>query len=230
MTALKHPGPVVEREGRRTSGGDQRWLKSGTARKYGCGVVAAADLLLYLHRYGEGRSPFFRGIPQDPIPWEVYDYCADRLRKRYLPLLPPFGLNAWVLAGGLNCYFREYRLPYRASWGVLPGDLWREMETMLARDIPVILCVGVNFPFPKHKLALYQGEDRREAGSTRAHYVTVTGLDEEWMRVSSWGQVYDIRREEFDRYRKWHSCGFYSNLVRIKKLPSPACRPRPAKP
>ena len=217
MTALRHPGPAILREGRRTSGGDQRWLKSPAAQKYGCGVVAAVDLLLYLHRHGEGQSEFFRGVPEGDIPWEVYDYCADRLRKRYLPLLPLFGLNAWVLAAGLNRYFREYRLPYRAGWGGAPGRLWAEMEAMLARDIPVILCIGVNFPFPKHKLGLYQGEDPREAGATRAHYVTVTGLDEEWMTVSSWGQVYQARREEFDRYRYRHSCGLYSNIVKVRR-------------
>lgn len=217
MTALRHPGPAVEREGRRTSGGDQRWLKSPAAQKYGCGIVAAADLLLYLHRYGEGQSDFFRGIPKDAVPWELYDYCADRLRKRYFPLLPPFGLNAWVLAAGLNRFFREYRLPYRACWGVAPGRLWAKTEAMLARDIPVILCIGVNFPFPKHKLGLYQGEEPRQAGSTRAHYVTVTGLDGEWMTVSSWGQVYKVRREEFDRYRYRHSCGLYTNIVHIER-------------
>ncbi len=226
MVTLKNPSPVVERGGQRTSGGSQRWLKSETAQKYGCGLVAATDLLLYLHRYGEGTSDFFRGIPEGPIPWEVYDYCADRLRKRYLPLLPPFGLNAWVLAGGLNRYFREYRLPCRARWGVPPGRLWQAMESMLVRDIPVILCIGVNFPFPRHKLGLYQGEGHCEAGATRAHYVTVTGLDKDWMRISSWGQIYDIRREEFDRYRRWHSCGFYTNLVWIKRTPSPAAAQR----
>ena len=71
--------------------------------------------------------------------------------------------------------------------------------------------------FPKHKLGLYQGEGHREAGATRAHYVTVTGVDGEWMTVSSWGQVYDIRREEFDRYRYRHSCGLYSNIVKVQR-------------
>lgn len=216
MLALQNPSPVVERAGEQTSGGSQRWLRGELSQRYGCGIVAAADLLLYLHRYGEGESPFFRGIPEAPIPWEIYDFCASRLRKRYLPLLPPFGLNAWVLAGGLNAYFREYRLPYRARWGVLPHKLWQEAGAMLARDIPVILCIGVNFPFPKHLLPLYQGEEHREACSTRAHYVTLTGLDREWARISSWGQVYSIRREDFDQYRRRHSCGLYSNLVQIR--------------
>lgn len=218
MLTLRNPSPVVERNGERATGGNQRWLKSSSAQKYGCGLVAATDLLLYLHRYGEGESPFFQGIPQDPVPWELYDFCVSRLGKRYLPLLPPFGLNAWVLAAGLNRYFGTYRLPYRARWCVLPGELWQKIQTMLSRDIPVILCIGVNFPFPKHQLPLYPGEEgRREGGSTRAHYVTVTGMDEEWLRISSWGRVYRIRREDFDRYRKRHSCALYSNILWVER-------------
>lgn len=218
MLTLKNPSPAISHAGVLSSGGNQQWLKSETAQKYGCGVVAAADLLLYLHRYGAGETSFFRGIPDGPIPWEIYDFCADRLRKRYLPLLPPFGLNAWVLAAGLNRYFREYRLPYRARWGVLPGELWQSVHTMLSRDIPVILCIGVNFPFPKHQLPLYIGEGgaHQGAGGVRAHYVTITGMDEEWVRVSSWGKVYEFRREDFDRYRKRHSCGLYSNIIQIR--------------
>ena len=155
---LRHPYPTVEKGGDLAWGGNQGWLKAPLAQKYGCGVVAATDLLLYLHRYGEGwGSGYFRDLPEGAIPWEIYDFYADRLRKRYFPLIPPFGLNTLLLAGGLNRYFREYQLPLRAGWRLAAGAFWQRAETMLRRDIPVILCIGPNFPFfwQKHQLPLY---------------------------------------------------------------------------
>ncbi len=146
---LRHPYPTVEKGGDLAWGGNQGWLKAPLAQKYGCGVVAATDLLLYLHRYGEGwGSGYFRDLPEGAIPWEIYDFYADRLRKRYFPLIPPFGLNTLLLAGGLNRYFREYQLPLRAGRCLLaesgddapaghPGDpLHRPQLPLLLAETP----------------------------------------------------------------------------------------------
>ena len=221
-TALRRPYPSVQKEARRSYGGSQSWLSGAVAQKSGCGLVAAADLLIYLHRYGGCAAEFFRNLPAaDPIPAEIYDYYAQRLRKRYFPLASSFGLNAFVLALGMNRFFRDNSLPLRASWGTPERRFWQTVQSMLAKDIPVILCVGINFPFPwdKEQLALYtregSGEYRRTA-ATHGHYVAITGMDEEWLRVSSWGGEYHIRREEYDRYRGEHSCGLYSNILVLR--------------
>lgn len=217
MSELKHPLHRVQRGTETISGGSQRWLKDETAQKYGCGVVAAADLLLYLARHREGCGGFFRDLPQEPIPWEIYDHYAHRLQKRYFPVIPPFGLNAWLLAWGLDRYFRDYDIPLRAGWGVLPGRLWRSVGRMLGEDIPVILCVGVNFPIPRRDGTL-SFHDCEGGGTTpvKAHYVTVTGMDGEWLIVSSWGRAYRIRRRELEAYRRRYSCGLYTNIVDIR--------------
>ncbi len=219
---LRHPYPTVEKGGDLAWGGNQGWLKAPLAQKYGCGVVAATDLLLYLHRYGEGwGSGYFRDLPEGPIPWEIYDFYADRLRKRYFPLIPPFGLNTLLLAGGLNRYFREYQLPLRAGWRLAAGAFWQRAETMLRRDIPVILCIGPNFPFfwQKHQLPLYtQGAEGSflAAGGTQAHFVTMAGMEGAWLTVSSWGRRYHIRREEYEGYCRKHSCPLYCGMAEIR--------------
>ncbi len=40
----------VLKDGRLSYGGSQRWSDSPVLRGYGCGVIAALDLLLYLAR------------------------------------------------------------------------------------------------------------------------------------------------------------------------------------
>lgn len=216
--ALRHPYPSVKKEGQRSYGGCQSWLSNATAQKSGCGLVAAADLLIYLHRYGGCTAGFFRELPADPIPAEIYDYYASRLQRRYFPLARSFGLNAFLLALGMNRFFRDNHIPLRARWGVTGEKLWPNLRSMLARNIPVILCVGVNFPLPwgKEQLPFYTREENgeyRRATAAHAHYVAVTGMDDDWLRVSSWGREYYLRREEYDRYRRGSSCGLYSNIL-----------------
>lgn len=218
-TTLRNPYPSVKKEAVLSYGGCQSWLSNATAQKSGCGLVAAADLLIYLHRYGGCSFEFFRELPKkDPIPADIYDYYAHRLQRRYFPLASSFGLNAFLLALGMNRFFRDNKISLRARWGTPGKRFWQTIQWMLARDIPVILCIGINFPLPwgKEQLALYTQEESgryRRTTATHAHYVAITGMDEEWLRVSSWGREYHIRREEYDRYRKEHSCGLYSNIL-----------------
>lgn len=219
-TALRHPWPSVQEGEVLSYGGCQGWLEGETAQKSGCGLVAATDLLLYLHRHREGcASRTFRGLPESgPIPAEVYRHCARRLQRKYFPLARSFGLNAFVLALGMERFFWDYHIPCHARWGVPGWRFWQDIQSMLERDLPVILCVGVSFPLPwgKGKLDFYQRQpdgEYRSVTATRAHYVTVTGMDGEWLRVSSWGREYFIRREEYQRYRRRQSCGLYSNIL-----------------
>ena len=219
---LRRPYPSVKKEAERTYGGCQNWLSNAAAQRSGCGLVAAADLLIYLHRYHSGCAmEFFRELPaRDPIPADIYDYYAHRLRRRYFPIAASFGLNAFLLALGMNRFFRDNGLSLRARWGVRRKHFWQTVRSMLERDLPVILCVGINFPIPwgKKQLPFYtqeKGGEYRPATAAHAHYVAITGMDGDWLRVSSWGREYHIRREEYDRYRKKHSCGLYSNILRL---------------
>jgi len=217
--ALKNPYPGVKKGPEVSYGGCQGWLSDATAQRSGCGLVAAADLLLYLHRYGGGPAPeFFRDLPPDPLPAAIYDYYAGRLRKRYFPLAASFGLNSFLLALGMDRFFRDNGIPLRARWGAPKSRFWPTVRSMLERDLPVILCVGINFPVPwgREQLPLYargEGGEYCRTAATHAHYVAVTGMDGEWLQVSSWGREYHIRRAEYDRYRREHSCGLYSNIL-----------------
>lgn len=218
MTELKNAYPgVVLADGRKSYGGNQMCSPDKVMQRCGCGVVAAADLLLYLHRFHR-PLPLFAGLEGD-LTQEQYEELLQELRRKFFPLFYPVGMNGLSLALGLNRVFRRNGLSLSARWDMSEKKLWLHMEDMLRRDIPVILSIGPNFPrlWRKGKETLYhmdRGEYRR-ATETRAHYVMVTGVDDEWIRISSWGKEYYLSRVEYEQYRSDFSSALVSNIVYI---------------
>lgn len=224
MLTLRYPYVSVEKNGVISYGGSQTWSDSKVMRRCGCGVVGGMDLLIYLSKYHrECRSDVF----PDELLWDVireeeYDKYSKKLSRGYLPLMPPFGMNGLTLVLGLNLCFRRFGMPMRAQWGVRRSELWQSIEKMLSEDIPVILSIGPNFPrvWENNKAALYvkQCDDHpHRAASTHSHFLTVTGIDEDWLQVSSWGRKYYISRGEYEEYVSRYSNGVLSSIVYIDK-------------
>lgn len=220
MRELKHeyPGVILE-GGARSYGGNQMLSPDKVMRRCGCGIVAAADLLLYLHRYHKPLA-LYGGLPEELTQGE-YEELLQSLRRKYFPLFYPVGMNGVALALGLNCIFRKNGLSLSARWDMSEAKLWTRMEEMLHRDMPVILSIGPNFPklWKKGKETLYRLDngEQRAVTQTRAHYVTVTGMDEKWLRISSWGKEYYLSREEYERFRADFSSALVSNIVYIRR-------------
>lgn len=216
MAELKHPFPAIKRGEVVSWGGNQQWLDSRCMQKSACGVISCTDLLLYLHRHRPGCQTelFEEDDGEGPVPIELYNRWVGALRTRYLPVIPYVGTIGAELAFALNRYFKKYGIPLHASWSVGKQMLWRSMEAMLDNDLPVILAVGPNFPLPirRHKLSFYRPGQNTPATGTSGHFVTVTGMDEERLRISSWGKVYYIRREEFWNYARRHG-NFYTSSI-----------------
>jgi len=220
---LKHRLPDVKKDRECLSGGNQAWLPWAYMRKGGCGTIAGTDLLLYMNLFRRScRTSFFENVPVTSEELKFDEYCdlIDRMRRTYFPIIPFLGMSGWSLALGLNLYFLRYRLPYRAHWAVRPKLLWKCVEGMLKADIPVPLAIGQNIPFffLKHKVNFYE---RRANGSlfvsrrVKAHFVTITGIDEEWIRITSWGKEFWIFKEDYEAYVKKHSSPLVSNIVTI---------------
>lgn len=221
--SLTHDYPGVGSGRNPGYGGNQRWLRDENMQHCGCGVIAALDLVRYLHLYRPGfRSPFFTGTEDDAVlPRPVYDLCAQRMRRSFVPILPPIGTNGLSLAAGLNRYFRRYRLPMTARWGVPAGELWQQIGTMLDSDLPVILSVGNRFPrfWSKDAVSLYRPdpqEGSEAAARIHGHFIVVTGMDARWLRVSSWGRMYYINKEEFSRYCRKDSLSLLCNMILLQ--------------
>ena len=206
---LSKPYVAVRRHDGLSCGGSQLWAESQNMRLWGCGITAACDLLLYRM----DRRVLSEG--------EYFDFRDET--GVYFPLLPHRGIDGVRLAHGLNRCFRRHKLPLRCRWGVSGKDFWPRLCEMLRADIPVILAVGPNFPplLHREKLPLYRKtvhgsyvEDCRVAG----HYVTVTGIDGAWLRVSSWGRQYYINGAQYASYARRNSRWLFSNLVYVTEI------------
>lgn len=213
---LQHPYPAVHTSQGFSVGGSQMWSENPIIRKCGCGPVAAYDLFSYLKRY-HSAQPFYPART-------TAEYCAsiERIQKRYFPLLYPSGINGYLLALGINRLFHDSRLPWRAKWVSSGKKMFDRVSKMLSDDIPVILSVGPNFPFfwGGRTLPFYERNRigaLRRAAAVSGHYVTVLAINDEYMTVSSWGKLYEIRLDEYKAYVKSHSNPLFSNIVFIKK-------------
>lgn len=212
MLSLSKNYVQIERNGRLSYGGSQMWSDNQTVKVCGCGPVAVLDTLLYLTNR-QDRS----------MSLEEYNRSLEQMSKRYFPLVRPFGINGLMLAAGMNRLLRKYRLPYRAFWAVSGRKFWSRVEELLRQDLPVIFSVGPNFPavWQKNRLTFYR-KTRDGAyipsSSAKSHYITATGIDEEWLRISSWGTEYYINRKEYDEYIRKHSTPIVSNILMLRRI------------
>ena len=207
MKKLKSSYLKVETKDGASYGGNQAWFPYKFLQKTGCGVIGAADTLLHL----SGK---------EEITEEEYMEFAKILWKKFLPVIPGFGMNGLTLMAGMNRYFKVHGMPYHARWRISGQKMVSRIDRMLTKGIPVILAVGPNFPcvWKKEKLTFYKKiseENYIPAVKTRAHFVIVTGRDGSRLKISSWGKEYYIDIREYRRYVKRHSSYLVSNVIDI---------------
>lgn len=223
--SLKKELPAVFDGQQLYRGGSQQLLPRKAMRDVGCGIVGAANVLLYLSRkIGKSFGPLDGKEETLPLSLDRFRRACRYLQLRYLPILPGFGMNGITLSIGMNRFFLTHRIPYRAHWCVSAEKLPEHVSDMLEKDLPVILAIGPNFPFfwRKKRLSLYRRlTDGRltKAGSTTGHYVTITAMDDECFTVSSWGHEYIILREEYRNYSQKSSVPLFSNILLLREVP-----------
>lgn len=152
---------------------------------------------------------------------DAYMCRVKQMNRRYFPVIPGLGMTGFGLAFGLNRYFWKHHWDVRAFWGLRQDRFFDRMEEMLEQDIPVIMSIGPVFPnrWSRCRLPLYKkyGEEYREVTRINAHFITATGMDREWIRAASWGNIYYINRAEYMEYARKKSTFIFSNLVMIKR-------------
>lgn len=200
---LRRPYIHVEQEdGSLSYGGDQAWLSTAEERSFGCGLIAAADILRYLRAQAAeenmGRETD-RETPRRISSLTRQEYLEDiRILSRDFRIRGPLGITGFGLARRMNRIFRREQLPFRSKWSIGRKRLEKRLLEMLSEDIPVLLSVGPGFFHRKERLPMYRPAEeqegkgkKRESGgpevhrdftggftkvnSMHDHYVTVTG-------------------------------------------------------
>lgn len=224
MLSLQHPYISVTVHSGKSYGGGQQYSENVMVRRCGCGIIAATDLLLYLSRWHLSEpATVFDGLAQeDPIPLSVYNDCILWMNRHYFPMIPYAGINGVMLMAGLQKFFLDYKLRYTARWCLTTSGLWDRIESMLRQDIPVILSAGPNFPliWEDKRVGFYVKSSAGRyipSSAAKAHFFTVTGMDESWLRISSWGRLYYMNRWEFLTYIRQHSISIASNTLLVQQ-------------
>ena len=216
---LRHRYAAVRTAGEKpvSYGGNQAWLFDADQRAFGCGLIAAADILRYLG-----------GAPAE-LEKEKYLEEINTLAGHF-HLRGKLGINGFGLARGMNKAFRKSGLPYRAKWSVGRRRLMRRLSEMLESDIPVLLSVGPGFFHKEERLPLYRKQADgtfQRVSSMRDHYVVVTGWERPekgepgqedfgMLRISSWGEMYYISFDEYLGHVKKYDNFLFSSILYIR--------------
>lgn len=208
---LKRKYVSVDYGGTVTYGGTQMRCWNEGMKKSGCGLIAAADLFLYL-----------QGKTFAPMAGEDYNRYLKSLLPGYFQVIPPFGMTSLTLCVGSELYFRRHDMPYTALWLPHGKKTFERVYDMLARDVPVILCIGQNVPlfWQKNKVTFYRKTAEGlyvGACSTKAHFVTITGMDGMWLRISSWGKEYYVNQMELENYFRDYAGPVSTGILAVKE-------------
>ena len=186
-----------------------------TIHKFGCGLIALSDLLLYLtHRKGKKSG----------VTYEKYmDYIRYMHRHYGRWTLPYIGLPGFAMAFSFNRYARLHRLHMRSRWTVLNHKIPEKIEEMLSDGIPVIMSIGPRVHPLKERRGIHFYEARQKPGGTvyeesqrvQGHYFTVLGIRRVpagavakqytktpedtvvMLEIISWGRIYYVDLAEY---------------------------------
>lgn len=223
-------------------GGSQNWFaldgdrKEYRIHKWGCGLIAAADCFLWLaqtnDRYRTRHTSLVQKGPcKDTL--SSYKLFVKALYKKYIMIIPRWGLWIGHLIWMMNRYFGEFEMDLQARWS-LPLTSGRKLKTIkksLQNNLPVILLIGRTrkeiLTFRKNKIGLrfYDTPECRRLSKTgiKNHYVVVTDIvknpetDGEVLRIASWGKPYFVDFSEYCQYIAKHGDPITSSMITITK-------------
>ncbi len=236
---LKQYIQVKRESGIITFGGDQNFFYTSKAsaadlqkKSFGCGIIAFADLLLYL---GNSDDRFLteenRKYVRQKLSENMYKEYFDRIYKLIGGLTNHYGISGLKIRRNFNRIARRNGWKLRAKWGCSGKKIFTRIEEMLGNNIPVILCIPMMILKKDKdcKLALYHriyDEQTQQylyqvAERTNAHYVTVTEIlwegERRILKIASWGKEYYIDFEEYDSYIHTHFLGkILGNILYVR--------------
>ena len=179
---MSRPPKIIDKNGSASYGGSQMWLPDKVLLNSGCGVIAGLDAVMRLK--GE------ESLPKDDYINRFFD-AKDYIRpiivgknrkSRQLfghEFLGSFGVSAARFKKGVKKLAAKEGLkvkvkPFRFRW-------WEKIPRYLESGDPLIMLITA--PFNNVAVVAPNGF-RNMCGF---HWVTITGIEGDTLRVSSWG-------------------------------------------
>lgn len=173
-------------------GGNQKYFGKA-AKKSGCGMIAACDVLLYLS-----------GKYAETVSFSDYKAFAEGLRDGvfYGKRKNPFGIFprrlAKILTEKSGRKFAYY--PARKFCGGKGKRLAEFISEEIKSGVPVIVRVGADIGGLPYKIE-YPASGKICTGKMSWHYITVTGISESGiLTFSSWGGKGSVSCAELYRH------------------------------
>lgn len=214
-------------------GGNQAWCKSKRMQKAGCGVIALADISIYLAEQNPNMmTEAIRRINKPNGLYNKNDYLeyVKFFYSHFVIFLFMKGMTGFGMKFAMNRYFLLNDIGLKAKWKIFLSDeaMLKDIKHLIRKNKPVVLSIGPNIPkvWEKEGIPFYVNKDGilRESLKHRvkSHFVVVTGVTEihgqEYLLVSSWGKQYYINYEEYREYVNRHGGKITSSILYIKGL------------
>lgn len=214
-------------------GGNQNWSKSKKIQKVGCGVVAMADMCIYLAEQNPNMmTEAIRKINKPKGCYNKQDYMefVRFFYTHYVVTMMRSGITGIGMKHAMNRYFMLNDIGLKAKWKTFLSDeaMMKDIRHLIRKNKPVILSIGPNRfnPFGKKGVKFYVKKEDALLCSMKdnvvSHYVTVTGVEairgREYLVVSSWGKKYYIDYKEYREYVNNTGDKITSSLLYIKGL------------
>ena len=189
------PPKIVDQYGRESFGGSQMWLPDAMFVNSGCGIIAGLDAIMRLK--GEEsmtREEYFKRF------FDAKDYIRPIMIGRKREARKIFGKEFFgslgVSAGRFRRGIRKLAVKegvkikvksFRFKW-------WEKIPEYLKSGDPLVML----FVSPFRKVCVV------EPGGFKTmcdyHWVTITGLEGDTLRVSSWGEECKMSVQELKRF------------------------------
>ncbi|MDA3846083.1 MAG: hypothetical protein PF505_05975 [Vallitaleaceae bacterium] len=255
IVALKNYISINQLNNSCSYGGNQGWFheivvdvnkekayhKGLRIKKYGCGLISATDVLLYINQnnaeWGETT------LKQNQVDMSEYKTLVAEFDRHYFRARRNLGVLGPFLSLGFKKYIRNHKLRLKIKWGTFYSSttIYKKIVLMLKKDVPVIISIGPSrFGDKSRGIALYVLKPNSESMTSnegnqdkviyeayktiKGHYVVVTGifLNEHnkhmMLRISSWGKLYYMDWEEYRNYHLHHSMPFTSSILTVEKV------------
>lgn len=198
----------------RYDAGNQMWFSAEKRfgqdcriHHYGCGVIAMLDFCIY------------KGLAERPKNRQEYMNRIRCMERRWMHIIPGFGISPYFYAFFANLYFRFHYIPYRFRKIWVSGSLKmreekfaKRIREQLKEDLPLIFAVGPVVPWSgkKGRITLYRlyGEKLIASGQkVKSHYMTILGLQREndqwYLQLATWGEIRYMRLADYVQHGKF---------------------------